>query len=132
MIQLIIYKNYILVTRAGTIGNIAFADNQIKDLIVSEDVLRIVAKNEKTAYYLYAFLCSNLGQKMVKLFSYGSVIQHIESQHIELLPIPLFNDNLTTKISSLVCSNITKIEQAKEKELQAISLVESEIEKWNQ
>ena len=124
-------RNYLLITRAGTIGNVAFVDNQLKDLVVSEDVLRVVPKDDNTAYYLYAFLSSKIGLKLISLFTYGSVIQHIESQHAGLIPIPILPDSSFNNIIALTKENIEKIEIAKEKELKAISMVEEEIEKWN-
>lgn len=124
-------RNYILVTRAGTIGNVAFVDEQLKDLIVSEDVLRVVPADEKAAYYLYAFLSSKIGYKLISLFTYGSVIQHIEAQHLELVPVPLLDKDLMEQIDGLVSSYVTKIEESKEKEITAINMVETEIERWN-
>lgn len=124
-------RNYILITRAGTIGNVAFVDKQIENLIISEDVLRVVPNDEKTAYYLYAFLSSKIGKELISLFTYGSVIQHIESQHLELVPIPNLPIEVYEKIVELTCESIKKIEIAKEKESKAIKMVEEEIEKWN-
>lgn len=124
-------RNYILITRAGTIGNVAFVDKQIENLIISEDVLRVVPNDEKTAYYLYAFLSSTIGKELITLYTYGSVIQHIESQHLELVPIPNLPIEEFEKIVTLTCESIKKTEIAKEKELRAIKMVEEEIEKWN-
>jgi len=124
-------RNYILVTRAGTIGNVAFVDEQLKDFIVSEDVLRVVPADDKAAYYLYAFLSSKIGYKLISLFTYGSVIQHIEAQHLELVPIPLLDKDLMEHINGLVSSYVTKIEESKQKEIAAINMIESEIERWN-
>lgn len=123
-------RNYILITRAGSIGNVAFVDNQIENLIISEDVLRVVPNDEKTAYYLYAFLSSTIGKKLITLFTYGSVIQHIESQHLELVPIPNLKNEEYEKIVTLACESIKKTEIAKAKEIKAIRMVEEEIEKW--
>ena len=124
-------RNYILITRAGTIGNVAFVDDQLKNLVVSEDVLRIVPSDEQSAYYLYAFLSSSIGKKLITLFTYGSVIQHIESQHLELIPIPILSKDEFKRIVSLTSDSIKKTELAKDKELAAIRIVEQEIEKWN-
>lgn len=124
-------RNYILITRAGTIGNIAFADNQLKDMIVSEDVLRLVPKDENTAYYLYGILSSEIGQKLITRYTYGSVIQHIESQHIEEIPIPILDEEKTKLIIEHVRNSIKCIEEAKITELLSIQLIEQEIEKWN-
>ena len=59
------------------------------------------------------------------------MIQHIEAQHLELVPIPLLNKDLMEQIENLVSSFVAKIELSKQKEIAAINMVEAEIEKWN-
>lgn len=126
-----IEKNYILLTRAGTIGNVIIADKQLESLIVSEDVLRLVPKDEESAYYVFAYLSSEIGQANIKMYTYGSVIQHIESQHILNIQVPIFEQNETSYIVENIRCYISNIEKAKELEIQAIQMIEQEIEKWN-
>lgn len=128
--ELKIEKDWILVTRAGTIGNIIYVDNQVAPQVVSEDVLRIVPKKDSYSGYIYAFLCSEYGKKMINMFTYGSVIQHVEAAHLEEVLIPQFEKKDMELIDDLTRQSVTIIESAKQKELQAISLVEKEIDGW--
>ena len=65
------------------------------------------------------------------MFTTGSVIPQIEAHHLELVPIPLLEKEQMEKIDELVSTYVSKIEISKEKETRAISMVEQEIEKWN-
>ena len=65
------------------------------------------------------------------MFTTGSVIPQIEAHHLELVPIPLLEEEIMKHIDNLVSIYVTKIEDSKEKEAKAVSMVEQEIEKWN-
>lgn len=131
MPELKIERNTILVTRAGTIGNTMITDNHLSKKAVSEDVLRIVPNDTIQPGYLYAFLTSSIGSKLITLYTYGSVIQHIEHGHLERIPVPIFDANAMNQINDLAMEYVDKIERAKQIELSAISMVETEIDKWN-
>ena len=65
------------------------------------------------------------------MFTTGSVIPQIEAHHLELVPVPLLDKGLMEQIDGLVSSYVTKIEESKQKEIAAVNMVETEIEKWN-
>lgn len=129
MPELKLEENWILVSRAGTIGNTMYVDKHLAKKAISEDVLRIVPKEYPG--YIYAFLTSTDGNKLLTLYTYGSVIQHIESAHVERVPIPLLEKTKMDEIEEIVQNHVQKKNEAKEKELLAIHLIEQEIEKWN-
>ena len=93
--------------------------------------MRIVPKADVLNGYLYAVLSSDYGHQLFNLYSSGSVIPQIEAHHIERIPIPMIEKSKMELIESLICQYVSKIEKSKEKEISAISMVESEIEKWN-
>ena len=130
MPELKIERNTILVTRAGTIGNTIITDSHLSKKAVSEDVLRIVPNDKIQPGYLFAFLTSSIGSKLITLYTYGSVIQHIEYGHLERIPVPIFDTKVMNQINNLAMEYVDKIERAKDIELSAISLVESEIDNW--
>lgn len=130
MPELKIERNTILVTRAGTIGNTMITDSHLSKKAVSEDVLRIVPNDKIQPGYLFAFLTSSIGSKLITLYTYGSVIQHIEYGHLERIPVPIFDTEVMNQINDLAMEYVDKIERAKDIELSAISLVESEIDNW--
>lgn len=131
MPELIAKKGWILVTCGGTIGNTVYVDSQLEQCAISQHVMRIVPKATTLSGYLYAVLSSELGSKLINLFDFGSVIPQVEPHHLKLVPIPMLDDDEMSDIDKLVKKYVEDIEQAKEKETKAITMVENEIKKWN-
>lgn len=129
--SLMIKKGWILVTCGGTIGNSVYVDGEIAKCAASQHILRLIPK-DIPAGYLFAFINSDFGKKIIQRYTYGSVIPQIEPSHIGLIPVPLLSDSLIESIDKITIDSITKNEIAKKKELEAISLVEKEIESWQQ
>ncbi len=73
----------ILISRSGTIGNVALANDAFAGKAVSEDVIRLSAKDSDTAGFVAAFLRSRYGRPQLTQATYGSVIVHIELEHLE-------------------------------------------------
>ncbi len=128
--ELKVSEGWILVTCGGTIGNSVYVDRQLSKCVVSQHVIRIVPKSNVKTGFLFAFLSSHIGSKLITLYSFGSVIPQVEPHHLERIPIPDIDTNIVNQIDDLVKSYAKKCSEAKEKELKAISLVEAEIEKW--
>jgi type I restriction enzyme S subunit len=78
----------ILVTRSGTVGRCVIVGNRLARFAISDDAIRIQAKDVLTGY-LYAFLASRIGQSLLSKDQYGSAIKHLEPHHIAGVPIPL-------------------------------------------
>lgn len=131
MPELCVKKGWMLVTCGGTIGNTVFIDNQLEQCAISQHVMRIVPREDVRKGYLYAFLSSQVGFKLITLFSAGSVIPQVENHHLSMIPIPSLGNEKEVFIEQLVGDYVSKIELSKERELKAISMVEKEIEKWN-
>ncbi len=84
-----IERDWILITRSGTVGRMAFARPDMHGMACSEHVLRVVPDDDKApAGYLFAYLASRFGVPLVVSGTYGSIIQHIEPAHIAHLPVP--------------------------------------------
>ena len=81
-------KGQILMTCSGTIGKIAYVSDTLDSLIFSHDLLRINCCNSEDSGYIYAFLKSKIGNKILLTNSYGAVITHIEPEHLASVPIP--------------------------------------------
>lgn len=87
--QLLIKDSWILITRSGTIGRMAYARADMNDMACTEDVLRIIPdENMVKPGYLYAYLSTRFGVPIVISGTYGSIITHLEPQHIADLPVP--------------------------------------------
>lgn len=127
--DLMLKKHWILITCGGTIGNMAYVDFELEKCAASQHILRIVSSKVLSGY-LFAFLSSNIGKEIIQSYTYGSVIPQIEPHHISGIPIPIFNQETEQEIHELVMQYVEKFENSKIKELQAIQLVENEIEQW--
>lgn len=78
----------LLVSRSGTIGKCAISSKTTIGKIFSDDVIRIAFNGECDLGYTYAFLKTEAGLKILQSEIYGSVINHIEPEHLHNVPIP--------------------------------------------
>ncbi len=71
-------KGQVLMTCSGTIGKVSYVSETLDNKIFSHDLLRIDCKNTVDQGYIYAYLKSKIGNKILLTNSYGAVITHIE------------------------------------------------------
>lgn len=95
-------ENQILMTCSGTIGKVSFVSRTLANKIFSHDLLRIDCRKPDEAGYIYAFLKSKIGSKILLTNSYGAVITHIEPEHLATIPIPDAPTMLKKKIHDLI------------------------------
>lgn len=95
-------KDWILVSRSGTIGNMAYTNADFEGLCASEHIIRIVPKSNIFSGYLYSYLSSKYGYSLLTQGTFGNVIQHIEPDHIENIPIPILPEETQQKIHNLI------------------------------
>ncbi|MCF7500801.1 restriction endonuclease subunit S [Pseudoalteromonas sp. L1] len=107
--NLLVKKDWILITRSGTIGRLAFCRPDMDDFACTEDVMRVVADESKIdAGYFYAFLSSTFGVQQIIAGTYGAIIQHIEPEHVKDIPVPRFAKDLEANIGSKIKSSAQK------------------------
>jgi len=96
-------RNWILVTCSGNVGDSIFSYTPHLNTIISHDLLRVVVEDESQRGYLYAFLRSRFGRAMMQSSQYGSIIKHLEPEHVQDIPVVLaakgLRDNVNEKIS---------------------------------
>ncbi|MBD1941152.1 restriction endonuclease subunit S [Coleofasciculus sp. FACHB-712] len=78
----------ILITRSGTIGNVSLATTMLEGKALSEHAIRLRTDDPDTAGYITAFLRSRYGRPQLIQATYGSVVVHIEPQHLSRIVIP--------------------------------------------
>lgn len=101
--KLLIRSGWTLITRAGTIGRMAYARPDMDGLACSEDVLRVIPDPEKIPPgYLYAYLSSKFGVPLVVGGTYGAIIQHIEPHHLADLPVPRLSQSVESEAHRLI------------------------------
>jgi type I restriction enzyme S subunit len=84
------YAGSTLISRSGTIGRTAYWREEMRGMVVSDDVIHVrPVRGRVLAGYLFAFLTSEPAQLMIRQYTYGSVVQHIQPHHLADLPVPL-------------------------------------------
>lgn len=97
--ELRLKEKSMLLTRSGTI---AFVSKTIKGAVFSDDVIRITFKKVIDLGYTYTFLKSKIGNKVLTTNGYGSVITHLEPEHLKNVSIPNAPIEIKEKIHNLI------------------------------
>lgn len=84
----------ILVTRSGTVGRATLAHSVHEHYIVSDDLLRVEAKDQSWWGWIYAYLRAPTVRQMMKAAQYGHIIKHLETHHLDALPILRLREEL--------------------------------------
>jgi type I restriction enzyme S subunit len=86
--EFIIREWDVLISRSGTVGNIGFAGARLAGVALSEDAMRLRTDRKEEAGFIVAFLRSWIGRAQVQGIVYGSVVQHIEPEHLTRIYVP--------------------------------------------
>jgi len=125
---LLLYKSG--TTDGGILGNVFIADKKLDGCCLSDHVIRVVFNDEKQAYWAFAFLRSKGGVRLLQRLATGTMIPFITPERLSHISIPNPDDNFNS-IIEFVETYIDKNSESKENEDLAISMVEEEIDKWN-
>ncbi len=120
--------NMTLITRSGTIGKVALVPDHWANWIINEHVIRVEPSNSDIAGYLYVFLATEYGCELISRFTYGSVVDEIDDQHIAQVPVPLLKDNsVQIEINRLALEANAKRTQAYHAEQAAIRITNEKV-----
>ncbi len=125
--EICLAENMIAITRSGTIGRVQIVPKYMDGWANSEHTIRVIAVDNQTAGYLYAWLASDYGQALIGRYSYGSVIVEIDRFMIGELAIPLLPDAEIKAIARLVLDANRLRNEAWELEQSALRRLSSEI-----
>ncbi len=126
--QLEVLQNTVLITRSGTIGKVAFVPKHWEHWIPSDHIIRIVPVAKDIAGYLYIFLCSDYGYELITRFTYGSVVDEIDDNHVRQIAIPLLkNKEVQNQINDLALEANEKRYEAYRLEQQALRIMDDEV-----
>lgn len=93
-------RGQVLLTRSGTIGVVSYVSKTLENQSLSDDVIRI--KATEYSGYVYAYLKSRSGRLLVLTNNYGAVIEHIEPENLNHIPIPNPPPTLKQEIHNLI------------------------------
>lgn len=77
----------ILVTCSGSVGRATLAHSTVKGILISHDLLRVDAIDPDWWGWIYAYLRAPTVREMMKSAQYGHIIKHLETHHLNELPI---------------------------------------------
>ena len=79
----------ILTSCSGSIGYSLLSGSSLKNVAISQHVIRIKAKKDIKEGYLYAFLRSRYGFSFMRGAQYGAVIKEIDPIVLSHMPVPI-------------------------------------------
>ncbi len=118
-------EDMILITCSGTIGRVQIAPKYFDKFTANQHILRLISSNDMNPGYVYCFLASEYGHTLLQKFTYGSVVDEIDDNHLASVPFPLpKNKSLIDKIGNLVLDANKKRNEAWNLEKEAVAEVE--------
>lgn len=126
--QLEVLQNTVLITRSGTIGKVAFVPKHWEHWIPSDHIIRVIPTTNDIAGYLYVFMGSDYGYELITRYTYGSVVDEIDDNHVRQIPIPLLkNKEAQKRINDLALKANEKRFEAYKLEQQALKIMDDEV-----
>jgi hypothetical protein len=97
--DLLVERGTILVTRSGAVGRATLAFSPHLSALISDDLLRVKPRDEKSWGWLYAYLRAPKSRAMMTSSRYGHIIKHLETSHLNSLPIPTLGNSMLKDFS---------------------------------
>jgi len=92
----------ILVTRSGSVGRPTISYDAHLGSLISHDLLRVEPYSQRDWGWVYSFLLSSQCRAMAKGAQYGHIIKHLETSHLDDLPMPLVDDETALRFNKRV------------------------------
>lgn len=126
--ELKLQENMVLITRSGTIGRVNIVPHHWENWIINEHVIRVKPKNTYIAGYLYCWLNSNYGKVLIERYTYGSVVNEIDTNHVCNIDIPIIKSHeILRQINNLILQANKKRYEAYILEQKAIKMVNEKV-----
>ena len=117
-----------LITCSGTIGKVALVGKHWNNWTANQHIIRIVPADKNIAGYLNIFLASDYGKALITRFTYGSVVDEIDDNHVRQIAIPLLkNCEIQKKINDLALEANEKRYEAYLLEQEALNVMDKEV-----
>lgn len=94
---------HILVSCAGTVGNIRLISEDLDGVIGSQDIIRVISDDSKAPHgFIYAYLSTKTAHSYIQSFIYGSVVPRLSPGILASLPIPVLPESKQQEIHNLI------------------------------
>ena len=126
--QLELHENMTLITCSGTIGKVTLVGKHWENWTANQHIIRVVPANNDVAGYISVFLSSDYGYELIKRFTYGSVVDEIDDNHVRQIEIPILkNPDIQKQINDLALQANEKRYQAYLLEQEALKVLDEEV-----
>lgn len=122
--QYVVKEGDILITAAGTTGNVMYAPKYMEGIAVTSDVTRVKIDDKRYAAFVSAFLSTEIGKALLTKNIYGSIVDRIRAHHVKEIPIPKLPNSVVNAVSDLIIEVNDLRNQALNKEIKAKELIE--------
>jgi hypothetical protein len=96
----------IVITCSGSVGRATLSYAVHENTLISHDLLRVEPIQERDRGWIYAYLLAPQTRAMTKSVHYGHIIKHLETSHLDVLPVPSIDDatalDFSTRVSKIV------------------------------
>jgi len=118
----------VLITCSGTIGKVTLVPKHWNHWTANQHIIRVIPINNELAGYIFIFLFSDYGNCLIKRYTYGSVVDEIDDNHVAQIPFPLLkNQSVQTKINNLALEANKKRYEAYILEQNAMKILNDEV-----
>lgn len=127
----------VIIAGVGTLGEnetfcrALFANEGLKGQLISGEFIRMKTIEDIPSGFLYAWLNSDYGFRLIRGTQAGTKLCRPIPEAFLDIPVPILSKEDMNEIDQMVREAHTKRHIANKKELEAIAMVEAEIEKWN-
>ncbi len=105
-------RDWLLVTQSGLVGVPIITTKEMENYVISQNAIRLIFQNNIDTAFIYVFLKSKIGKSIVESNFYGSVITHIEPEHLEEITIPYPEEKIRKSISEKIIKSIRLREES--------------------
>lgn len=125
--NLMLKKDWILVTCSGTLGNVTYTNKVFEKYIATHDLIRVVPNDAKVNKgTLHAFLSSRYGYYQITQSQFGGVVKHVNDDQMKQVMVPVFPSTFQQEVDDLVQQSAKLREQAADALEEAHSIIDKE------
>lgn len=126
--QLGIIENDLIMPARGTIGYVVLAPKHFNGWAISDNLMKITIESPNIVGYIYSYFNTIYGKTLIEHLIYGGVVNAIEPQHLQEIPIPVLNNiNIQNEINNLILQANQKRYEAYILEQKAIRMVNEKV-----
>jgi len=116
-----------LVTCSGSVGDAIMAYRALDGMIISHDLLRVIALYDQDRGFIHAYLRTNYARRMMRSTQYGNVIKHLEPEHLRPIPVPAVSDDSKALLDASIDQSVALRNEAHNLLLAAEALFSSAV-----